>query len=153
MANAWQDAATTLFRELFEGQPEGQTFTYVVEKREGIFDALDSIDAARASHRAEAGSPTLAAHTYHLLYSLRLANSYQGRPKPEGDWESSWAVQDATPEEWEHLKAHVREEYALVLPFLATSTPPNDEATTGMLGMVVHASYHLGAMRALLRLV
>lgn len=153
MANAWQDSAATLLRELFEGRAEGKTSTWVVEGKEGIFDALDSVDAARASRRPAPGSPTLAAHAYHLLYSLRLANSYGGREKPEGDWESSWAVQDATPEEWERLKLRLREEYDLVLPFLATATPPDDEATTGMLGMVVHASYHLGAMRALFRLV
>jgi hypothetical protein len=36
-------AIIQLLHETFEGKPEGQDYTWFVEGREGIFDALDSV--------------------------------------------------------------------------------------------------------------
>lgn len=153
MAHEWQTAAAHLFREAFEGRPDDQTYTWFVEEKEGIFDALDSVDAGRASERPEPGSPSIAAHGYHLLYILRGANMVQGRPAPEGDWASTWAVHEVTTTEWQRLKARITEEYRLLVPFLETAPLLEKEAVFGALALLPHVSYHLGALRALLRVV
>lgn len=153
MEGDWQRAAAHLFRETFEGRPDDQDYTWYVEGKEGIFDALDSVDADRASERPEPESPTIAAHAYHLLYILRGINVYQGRPAPEGDWASTWAVQEVTPDEWRRLKSRIAEEYGLLAPFLETVALPEPNAILGALALLPHVAYHLGAMRALLRVV
>ena len=152
MPNEWQSAAAVLLREAFEGRAEGETGTWFVEGREGIFDALDSADAGRASTPPGPGSATLAAHAFHLRHLLRGANVYAGGDPPEGDWESSWKVQRVTDAEWRTLRAEIAAEYERLLPFVRTGPLEGPGATTGTLAVVVHVAYHLGAMRALLRL-
>lgn len=93
-----------LFRECFEGRPEGQEYTWFVEGREGIFDALESIGAETASINPSLECASIAAHAFHIRYALRGANAYLGGPEQEGDWESSWAKQEVVEEEWVELK-------------------------------------------------
>src|SRR5690242_18818634 len=101
-----------LFREAFEGVPKGADGTWFVQGKEGLFDALASVSADRASKKPNPDCPSIAAHAYHVLFALRNCNSTFGRPKPEGTWESSWAKQSATSEEWAALAEQIREEYA-----------------------------------------
>lgn len=149
----WQKAAAHLFREAFEGRPDDQPYTWFVQEKEGIFDALNSVDAEGASERPDHRSPTIAAHAYHLLYILRGANVFQGRPAPEGDWASTWAVQEVSPAEWRRLKERILEEYLLLAPFLETAPTDVENGVIGLLAQLPHVAYHLGAMRALLRVV
>src|SRR5689334_2100845 len=114
----FQEAAATLFKEAFEGIPLGANGTWFVQGKEGIFDALTSISAEAASLKPLPDCPSIAAHAYHLLYSLREANTNQGRPAPEGNWESSWAKQSATDAEWAELILTIRSEYELYLGWL-----------------------------------
>ena len=147
-------ANITLFRECFEGRPEGQTYTWFVEKKEGLFDALDSVSAERASARPSPTCATFAAHANHVLFALQETNSYLGRPKPEGNWESSWQREVVLPEEWEELKAKTREEYAFLLAAMEAGQDSNDEETViGLLAQTPHMAFHLGAMRQIMKLI
>src|SRR6476469_540968 len=96
----FQQAAVTLVREAFEGIPAGQDYTWFVQGKEGVFDALTSVDAEAASRRPSPTCASIAAHTNHLLYILRSANTCQGRPEPEGTWEDTWKKQTVTEAEW-----------------------------------------------------
>ncbi len=150
----FQAAASTLFREAFEGVPAGQNYTWVVEGKEGIFDALESADAERASVKPSASSASLAAHAFHLLYLLRAANTVQGFPKPEGTWNSSWLVETVTEEEWNDLKFKIKSEYELYLGWLSTNENWSEiRAFESVLAPVPHVFYHLGAMRQLLKVL
>ncbi|CAN5680863.1 hypothetical protein BH11ARM2_BH11ARM2_33730 [soil metagenome] len=147
-----QRAAVTLLREAFEGRVDGNDYTWFVEGREGVFDALASVDAETASRRTTPNSPTLAAHAYHMLYLLRSANTWQGKPSPKGNWESSWAKQTATQQEWAELAEAIRHEYASYLAWFAANEEWNQEDIyVGALATLPHVAYHLGAMRHLVR--
>lgn len=151
MAKDFQRAAVVLFKEAFEGMPTGQDYTWFVQGKEGIFDALDSVDAERASRHAGDAS-SIAAHAYHLLYAMRWANTAQGGERPEGSWEDSWRKQDATPEEWAALKAALREEVERFVPWLETNEDWSfDEAYLATLAVLPHVAYHLGAIRQLMK--
>lgn len=150
---SFQSAATLLFREAFEGIPPRQDYTWFVQGKEGLFDAFRTVDAERASRKLAPSSPSIAAHAYHILFTLRNANSYQGRPEPEGTWESSWEKQIATEAEWAELVQRIRDEYTLFLGWLESQTGWRDQTTViGVLAQLPHMAYHLGAIRQLIGL-
>lgn len=143
-----------LFRECFEGIPQNASGTWFVEGREGILDALRSVSAERASQSIN-GSPTIAAHAYHMLYALQGLTSFMGRPAPEGTWEDSWSRQTATPEEWSQLARSIEEEFRVFLNWLDGEPywGHDPDNKTGALAILPHMAYHLGAIRALMRFV
>jgi hypothetical protein len=147
-----RDAYLTLFRECFEGRAEGNDYTWFVEGLEGIFDALDSTSAEKASVKPTAECASIAAHAYHIRYTLRGGNAHIGGPPIEGDWESSWSKQSVTPEEWEQLKADVRYEYAFFLRWFEANEDWSDPVVrTGVMAQLPHFAYHLGAIRQLMK--
>jgi hypothetical protein len=97
-------AYLTLLRECFEGRAEGNDYTWFVEGKEGIFDALESTSAESASRKPTVACASIAAHVYHVRYALRGCNAYIGGPPVEGDWESSWAKQVVDDAEWQGVK-------------------------------------------------
>jgi hypothetical protein len=144
-----------LFRECFEGIPKGQQYTWFVEGKEGIFDALQSTTAERASVKPSAECSSIAGHAYHILYALQLGNSYIGGPKIEGTWESSWAKQEVTDEEWAQLAIDISAAYDFYVNWFETSFPDREVAPkmfAGPLGILPHMAYHLGAIRQLMKL-
>jgi hypothetical protein len=153
-SDLFQHGAITLLRECFEGRAEGNEYTWFVEKKEGIFDALESVEAAKASIKPSPRCATLAAHAYHVLYALQHTNGYLGRPKPEGDWQSSWRKDTVTNDEWQELKAKIRDEYEFFLKtFEAQTTWDNQETVTGFTAQIPHMAFHLGAMRQIMNIV
>ena len=144
----FQSAAAVLLREAFEGIPQGQKYTWFVEKREGIFDALESLDAEAASRKPAPQLSSAAGHAYHMLYALRWANTPQGRPRPEGDWESTWARQSVSREEWADVQANIRSEYELFIAWFDSNTDwERENSEISALGSLPHLAYHLGALR------
>ncbi len=143
-----------LFRECFEGRPEGQKYTWFVEGKEGIFDALESCGAESASIKLKPECASIAAHTFHIRYALRGANAYLGGPEQEGDWESSWAKQSVSEEEWNELKKDVRYQYEFFLNYFEQNPHIEEpDHAIGFLAQLPHMAFHLGAIRQLLRLV
>ncbi len=151
---AFQDAAVILFREAFEGIPAGQNYTWFVQGKEGIFDALNSTDSSGASKQPTDRCTSLAAHAFHLLFTLRNANTSQGLPEPDGTWESSWSKEAVTESEWDELKTEIRQEYDLYIGWLSSNHEWNaDESFEGLLAPLPHVAYHLGAMRQILKTI
>jgi hypothetical protein len=147
-------AFLTLFRECFEGKPEGQDFTWFVQDREGIFDALATTSAAKASAKPSPDCNSIAAHAYHILYSLSVCNAYIGGPPIEGNWETSWAKQSVSEEEWAQLAKDIRAEFEFYVNWFETQFPDREVAPadlTGPIGILPHMAYHLGAIRQLMK--
>ena len=107
----FKPALIVLFRECFEGIPEGASGTWFVQRKEGIFDALESISAVQASVTPKDGLSSIAGHVNHVLFALKLGNAHIGGTKPEGTWETSWDVQSVDETEWSNMKATIMREY------------------------------------------
>ena len=143
-----------LLRECFEGRPDGKDYTWFVEGKEGIFDALESTGAETASTKPSLECASIAAHTFHIRYALRGANAYLGGPAQEGDWESSWAKQEVSEEEWMELKNDVRYQYDYFLNYFETKPDINEpDHAVGFLAQLPHMAFHLGAIRQILKVV
>jgi len=149
-----QQATVTLFREAFEGREEGKDYTWFVEGREAILPTLEGIDAMTASHSPGSGLPSIAAHAYHIRYSLQWLNVPAGGTPPEGNWESTWEKQTVTDEEWSALLADIKDRYRRGLKWLGENEDWSVEGGyTMFLGPLPHMAYHLGAIRVLLKVI
>ena len=143
-----------LFRECFEGIPEGQEYTWFVEGKEGIFDALESTTHDRASIRPSFDCPSIAAHAYHIRYALRGANSYIGGPAQQGDWDSSWVKQTVSYPEWVDLKQDIKKQYDFFLAYFESNVDfPDQDSEIGFVAQLPHMAFHLGALRQLIKIV
>ena len=143
-----------LFREAFEGRVEGEDHTWFVEGREAILPTLEGLNAFAASRKPGHDLPTLAAHAYHLRYILHWLNVPAGDAPPEGDWESTWTKTAVTDEEWAALLREIRVRYARALAWLAANEDWSvEDAALQYLAPLPHVAYHLGAMRAILKII
>ena len=151
--SSFQSAAVVLLRECFEGKEPGRNYTWFVQGKEGMFDAVESVDARRASVRPNNSAPSVAAHAYHVLYALRGANAMHGQPEPEGDWEGTWSKHEVSTAEWDELRTAIRTEYASFMRWFRNQTEWVEASMpTGALALLPHMAYHLGAIRQILYL-
>jgi hypothetical protein len=146
-------AMVVLFKECFQGVEPGKDYTWFVQGKKGIFDALDSLTAERASHRPSPDCATIAAHAFHIRYALHGANAELGGPPQVGDWESSWDKQTVSESEWDELRQEIRREYQYFLDAVEANEIPNEEAGIGFLAQLPHMAFHLGAIRQIMKIV
>ena len=146
-------AVLTLFKECFQGVEPGMDYTWFVQGKEGIFDALDSVTAERASHRPSSNCATIAAHAFHMRYALHGANAQLGGPPQVGDWESSWDKQTVTAPEWDALRQDIRREYQFFFDAVESAEIPSAEAGIGFVAQLPHMAFHLGAIRQIMKIV
>jgi hypothetical protein len=137
-----------LLRETFEGSPEGLPSVYL-DRGVGFFGTLDGVSAGAASK--EFHGTTVAAQTEHAKFYLdRLCEFMSGR-NDKVNWEDSWLIETVSEAEWEALRSSVKTAYENTLRCLASVEEWN-ERTLGMaVGMVAHTSYHLGAIRQIVK--
>jgi hypothetical protein len=142
------EAAAYLLRETFEGSPEGQPSAYL-DRGVGFFSTLDGLAAAEVSR--EVNSTTIAAQTEHAKFYLDRLCEFIGGRTERVNWEDSWLIETVNDSEWDALRLTLRKSYANALKCLAT-TRDWDSTKIGMsMGLIAHSSYHLGAIRQLMK--
>lgn len=148
------DAQLELLCECLYGVKEGQNWTMFVEGREAILPTLRSLTAEEASSLGNETGPTIAAHAWHIRYMLQGANFHCGDgAQPEGDWNSSWARNDADPSEWTGLVDEIEDRFQRISSWISSQAEWNDPGVAlGMSSLLPHLAYHLGAIRQLMRL-
>lgn len=151
MADIFQDVFAknllVLLKETFEG-PGG---TVYLDKGAGLFQTLDALNAATASHVPCAGGQTIAAHCAHLAYYVHVNHNYAMEREQQVDWASSWQRQQVGDREWEELKGTVRREYAALIETLENLHTWGEQQVGDSMAIVAHTAYHLGAIRHALR--
>ena len=141
------ETLSTLFSELVDGAPEGMAF--MLNPRDaGLLRSLDRLSAEAASAPAQGGA-TIAAHVEHLRYGLSLMNRWAGGENPfrDADWSAAWNTTRVSDEEWERLRAALRDEAHRWLAALGTPREMSRIELNGVVGSIAHLAYHLGAIR------
>ena len=139
-----------IFRETFEGSPEGQGSAYL-DRGVGIFNTLDAVFAEAASQTL--GGATIAAHTEHAKFYLdRLCEFINGRTEAV-NWEQSWLIETVNDAEWDALRDSVRRTYESTLRCFASVEEWDDDATGNAIAMIAHTAYHLGSIRQIAKAV
>ena len=148
------EAQLELLRECMYGLADGARWTHFVEGKEALLPTLRSLSAREASSFGAEHGPTIASHAWHIRYMLQGANAHCGDgPKPEGDWESSWSRADVTESEWTALVEEIEARYRCLVAWIKAQPSWEDvDIATGVLSLLPHLAFHLGAIRQLMRL-
>ena len=138
---------TTLLSELVDGAPI--TGAYVLNRGDqGLIRSLDRLSADAASG-ARAGGASIAAHVDHLRYGLSLMNRWASGEDPfaDADWGVSWRRTTVTEDEWDRLRADLRDEAHRWLTAVQRPRDLDEVELNGVIGSIVHLGYHIGAIR------
>ena len=149
METTFKEALLELFSEAYTGPNHAYTWFIDNAPGSGLFGTLDALNAEEASHAGPSGR-TIAAHAEHLRWSLALANAFARNEEPQLDWKESWTVKWVDADAWERLKNDLRGEYETLYAALERQEDFSDrQLLTGIMALVPHAAYHLGAIRQL----
>jgi len=151
------EAVTALLEEIHVGPPDPRT-TWVTSNRanSGLLGTLEGISARLASTPPGHGLNTIAAHAGHLLYALSLAlRSLHGEDASAGaKWAESWGTQSVDEAAWEALRGEIRRVHEGLLAALRAGPALDDPMVfQGVIALVGHGAYHLGAIQATLRVL
>lgn len=147
MTEAFKDALLELFSEAYTGPNRAYTWFTDNKPESGLFGTLETLNAEDASREGPSGA-TVAAHTEHLRWSLAHANAFARVETPEGGWAESWSVQTVDAAAWDRLRAELRGEYDTLFSAMERQKSFSDpQLLKGMMALVPHAAYHLGAIR------
>ena len=153
--DALTEALGVLLEEVYVGPPDPKaTWVTTNALNSGVIGTLKSIPFSLASRSPGPGMHTIAAHATHLLFSLRLACRAMKGENPYADvnWDESWLVPAVDEESWQELKDCFRIVHGELLAALTGNVPWDDgDFLKGVISLVGHGAYHLGAMRQIQR--
>lgn len=138
-------ALTLLLDEAFD-----HVHGFFLDKNTSLFETLAGISAAGASIPVGGKCATLAAQVKHVAFYLDVMEKSVRDPNyPRVDWGEIWrTVSTVTPDEWEGIKAELRDSYNRILALVKDTPAWTSEAEIGgAIAVVVHTAYHLGEIR------
>lgn len=123
---------------------------YFLDKGTSLFETLATISAEEASVPVGGKCATLAAQVKHMAFYLDVLerNVRTGNFQPV-DWSEIWRTTKAvTPDEWETLKAGLRDSYNRSKALIHDAPAwPSEREIGGAMAMIAHTAYHLGEIR------
>ena len=125
-----------------------------IDKGTSLFESIDGLSAAEASHAASKGSASIAAHVDHARFYLDVLEAVmRGETVGKVDWQEIWRnTRTVTPEQWNAIRARLRASYGRLRERLADPAAwERDAQFEGALAIAVHTAYHLGAIRQVIR--
>jgi hypothetical protein len=120
-----------------------------LDKNTSLLETLEGITAEQASIPVGRKCASLAAQVTHVIFYIENFERYalQGDNSPV-DWGYIWrTVEKVTPEEWDTLRADLRNAYQRMSKLFHENKLWNEETIGGALSIVVHTAYHLGEIR------
>ncbi|TCC93658.1 hypothetical protein EZ428_02495 [Pedobacter frigiditerrae] len=140
-----------LLEELYVGSTGNETWVIDQKPGYGFSKTIDQVDAKQASTSTVQGGSTIAAHTEHLRWSIRVALEFFNGKMPSPDWAESWKVKQVNEEEWKKLQQDLLKAYQDLKNGIAERKDwSSEQFNQGVLALVPHAAYHLGAIRQLI---
>lgn len=147
MPEVFEESLLELLSEAYTGPNHAHTWFIGNKPGSGLFGTLDALSAEAASKEQPSGT-AVAAHTEHLRWSPAHANAFARGEVPTGVWSASWSVRTVDASAWDKLRADLRREYDALLAAIEQREDFSDpQMLTGMLALIPHAAYHLGAIR------
>jgi hypothetical protein len=155
MANTVSNEAITeqfvsFLRETFE-----KVLGIYLDKGTSVFETLEGVTAQQASRPTHEGGSSIAGHVGHIRFYIRILRDYMNGVKHKDlDWNQSWQIHSVSESEWDILRGKVHEDYdALVAQIKSISDWNDEDRFGGAMAIIVHTSYHLGAIRQMARIV
>lgn len=124
------------------------------EPGHGIIRTIEQLSAEEASFPITEGGSTVAAHTEHVRWSLQLALAFLKNEKPVPNWNESWRIKNVDENQWKKLQKDLKDVYTAIRASVEKRDDWSDpRMEKGTLAMLPHMSYHLGAIRQMVRIV
>lgn len=150
MKNAKDEMITKEILGLLEESFEKVQGVYL-DRGTSFFETLAAIDDKQASKTWPQFEETIAGHVNHVIFYIAVLEEYiTGARKGKTDWAESWKVRKVDAAAWQVLKRRLEDEYAKLVLFVASVEDwEAEDHLGGVLGILAHCSYHLGAIRQL----
>ena len=137
-----------LFEETFE-----KAHGFYLDRDASIFETINTISSKEASKKRGDINVTIAGHIAHITFYIIVLQEYiTGKRTEKTDWNESWKTKTVNDNEWEQLKTTLHQEYKKLYAFIQSIDEwKSDDYVGGILSILAHCSYHLGAIRQLMR--
>jgi hypothetical protein len=137
-----------LFEETFE-----KAHGFYLDRDASIFKTINTISSKEASKKRGDINVTIAGHIAHITFYIIVLQEYiTGKRTGKTDWNESWKTKTVNDNEWEQLKTTLHQEYKKLYAFIQSIDEwKSDDYVGGILSILAHCSYHLGAIRQLMR--
>jgi hypothetical protein len=137
-----------LFDELIIGSTKEPTWVIDGGSDGGLLGTVAKVNAREASEPVNQHDATIAGHTEHVRWALEYALTLLEGKKPAKGWSASWSVTSIGEKEWNSLQKKLREAYQRLRDHVSKRTDwPAADQMTGLLSVLPHTAYHLGAVR------
>lgn len=141
--DGYSRAIETILTELLDG-PSTQGGYVLNPGDAGLLGSLEKLALAEAQPVVQ--------HVDHLRYGFNVLNRWQAGQDDAfatADWGPSWRLRIETDKEWSALKAALQDETGKWRASMGHPRQVNEVVENGIVGIVAHLAYHLGAMRQL----
>ena len=120
-----------------------------------LMETLAKVSAAEASRPITEKGTSIASQVDHIRFYLSVLNDYiDGKWHDKVDWQESWKRKSVTDNEWNELRAQLKDDYVILLKHINSIGDWNDEKRLGgAMAIIVHTAYHLGAIRQIMGVV
>jgi hypothetical protein len=117
-----------------------------------LLETVAGLCAEEASRRRGAIAETIAGHVNHIIFYIVVLQEYiTDKRSGKTDWSESWKVRDVNDSEWAELQTRLRNEYSTLKGFVADiETWDSGDYVGGIMAILAHTAYHLGAIRQLM---
>lgn len=140
-----------ILNELYIGTENDESWVIDTKPGYGFTRSIKTISAKEASTPIVVGGSTIAAHTYHLKWSLDFAMEFYKGNQPTGNWPESWLVKEVNDAEWIALQQDLLDSYNKIKAAVtAVKDWSNPYLLKGTISLLPHAAYHLGAVKQLM---
>ena len=158
---AWLNGTLEVLKEAVEGGTPGQGTAFLDGTKadgsgnHGLTATLAGLTAAQASDPTVLGV-SVAAHASHLAYHMEVVVRWEHGDRGPFDWKASFEPSTVDEASWQAVQARVQAAYSALVDLARQDTDWDDEekgAAGGVAGALAHVTYHLGAIRQLIKLV
>lgn len=158
---AWLNGTLTVLKEAVEGGTPGQGTAFLDgtnadgSGNHGLLATLERLSAAQASDPTALGV-SVAAHAAHLAFHMEVVVRWEDGERGPFDWKTSFEPRTVDGAGWLTLQARVQAAYIALLEVVHRPTNWDDEeedAAGGVAGALAHVTYHLGAVRQVVKLL
>ena len=120
-----------------------------LDSNTSLFETLATVSAEEASRPVSSRCASIAGQVEHVRFFIDVLERYiKGEKLGSVDWQGSWYLKTVTPEEWEALKARLKDAYTSVMATLKSiDNWDGENELGGALSIAIHTAYHLGEIR------
>jgi len=113
----------------------------------GLLGTINALSAELASAAPTPEQGTIASHSGHVLFLLRLFDAYEHGQTPTPDWEGSWSTRVVDDAAWQALRDDLQAAYDSVMADVQTNDSWPEPRLAAAMMLVAHCAYHVGEVR------